>query len=315
MVGSFTDDWLEDIMDAWQFAMKEKDSVTTYFQNTSKFLYATRNVASYIDKEEKSIESKFVKKWVSGLPALMRTNLAISVDSTTSLENAFKLARKIAKSMADGTQSQELADAKRKIEEMTQENQAKKGGSKRQGGSGGDVNVTLEALVGRLGGQDHDHVLSIISHVAQSGSKVCYDFLAGRCTRGSSCKFAHENGGGGQGGGGGGSYHAQQPRHVTPPMAQQPFPPPPIFMVPPPAMPPLPPGMPPGFPPATSPVQPAYRSADDCRGFQKGKCTKGTTCPFSHPPDHMPARANYCFDFKNKKSCTRGDNCPWKHLN
>ena len=29
------------------------------------------------------------------------------------------------------------------------------------------------------------------------GSQVCFDFQKGRCTRGSSCRFAHEGGGGG----------------------------------------------------------------------------------------------------------------------
>ena len=46
-----------------------------------------------------------------------------------------------------------------------------------------------------------------------SRSDACYDWRAGRCNRGSSCKFSHDDnadrGGGGGGGGGGGRDYGE----------------------------------------------------------------------------------------------------------
>ena len=314
MTSSFADDWLDELMDNWQFVMGDKEDLPTYYGRTAKFLYSTKNVAEFINGVDRSIETKFIKRWLAGMHLQLRSSLALSVKSNTTLEKVYLLARKVTRSLMDGTQGQELADMKRKMMEM--EGQKQRAPPKRHSNANGDVNVTLNALVGQLGGQDEQQVLAAILQVAQNSTRLCFDWQNNRCARGSSCKFSHD------GSANANNYQPQQgfqPQQTQQPQqqpqqSQQPVQQPTTFLLPP-GMPPSmpPPGLPPGMPPPGLPPG-AYRAADDCRGFQRGKCTKGVTCPFSHPPDHMPNRATYCFDWKNKKSCARGSSCPWAHI-
>eukprot|EP00656_Telonema_subtile_P008742 TRINITY_DN14085_c0_g1_i4.p1 TRINITY_DN14085_c0_g1~~TRINITY_DN14085_c0_g1_i4.p1 ORF type:complete len:198 (+),score=31.44 TRINITY_DN14085_c0_g1_i4:467-1060(+) len=50
-----------------------------------------------------------------------------------------------------------------------------------------------------------------------------------------------------------------------------------------------------------------------CFDFQKGKCTRGAGCQFSHEESAVePARDKMCFDFQKGK-CTRGAGCIFSH--
>jgi len=66
------------------------------------------------------------------------------------------------------------------------------------------------------------------------------------------------------------------------------------------------------------------REAGICRDFQRGNCTRGPGCRFSHGDDRGGGggyggggyggggRSNECFDFQ-KGRCTRGDSCRFSH--
>lgn len=54
-----------------------------------------------------------------------------------------------------------------------------------------------------------------------------------------------------------------------------------------------------------------------CFDYQnKGQCTRGTSCRWSHdiPSNRIQInQPNVCFEYQNKGSCLRGPNCRWRH--
>ena len=60
---------------------------------------------------------------------------------------------------------------------------------------------------------------------------------------------------------------------------------------------------------------PSDRPKGVCFAFQKGTCTRGEECRFSHDPNAAPSdhAQRPCFDFQNKGSCSRGDDCRFAH--
>ena len=57
----------------------------------------------------------------------------------------------------------------------------------------------------------------------------------------------------------------------------------------------------------------AQRSTAPCYAFQRGECTRGDACRFSHDPNATaPKASGVCYAFQ-KGECTRGDACRFQH--
>ena len=55
------------------------------------------------------------------------------------------------------------------------------------------------------------------------------------------------------------------------------------------------------------------RSTAPCYAFQRGECTRGDACRFSHDPNATaPKASGVCYAFQ-KGECTRGDACRFQH--
>ena len=108
---------------------------------------------------------------------------------------------------------------------------------------------------------------------------LCNDFGRGTCTRGNSCKYVHAVGQGGQGASGPGTtggMHLLDPNRVR-------FP-----------------GVPAG-----------YLAQGVCFAHQKGSCTRGSSCKFSHETA-TDGGNDVCRDFV-RGACTRGGACRFSH--
>jgi hypothetical protein len=283
----YDSDYLHTLADKWKdMAMLSTETVSHYEERTSKHLYAAIQIAKWTDQDPKTMEKRFSRAWITGLPKDIRVSLMSSVDATTPFATVHKRARAIATVSAEtgGESKAENQLLKRKIEQLEQargrvrdshpnrgrdnhpnrgrDNHPNRGRDNHHTGETKEARDAREskreiAIIAHIDGKMEDlaNVVCAVQdrHTQQpdeaNGSGRCYAFAKGSCRNGESCRYTHG---------------APKP-FVAPRSKFTDGPPPPL-------------GPPPPGPPLRQllPIE--------CRDFTKGSCRRGRECRYLHHP-------------------------------